>query len=69
MNELNPNRFFLTAGGYVLRKNSKGYENRFKNGDFTYVLCDLEQAMVLEGHEPFDKGGQLGPLFDIVKEI
>lgn len=63
-------RYFLTAGGYVLRKGADSWEKRFRNKDFTYVLCDLEQAVVLEGHEPFDKGGAImGPLFDIVKEF
>lgn len=67
---MNVQRYFLTAGGYILRKSAKAYEERFKNHDFTYVFCNLEQAIVLEGHEPFDKGGiMVGPLFDIVKEL
>lgn len=67
---MNEQRYFLTAGGYVLRKGAKNYTQRFKSYDFTYVLCNLEQAVVLTPGEPFDKGGErLGPLFDIVKEI
>lgn len=63
-------RYFLTAGGYILRKGTDNCEKRFKNNDFTYVFCELEQAVVLEGHVPFDKGGVImGPLFDIVKEL
>ena len=67
---MNEQKYFLTEGGYVLRKSIKNYAQRFKNCDFTYVLCNLEQAVVLTPGEPFDKGGKnLGPLFNIVREL
>lgn len=62
-------RYFLTAWGYIIKKSRENYETRMLTGDHTYILTGLEQGIVLQAHEPFDRGGKLGHGFDIIKEI